>query len=379
MMSLSGWGYCYLAGAKEDDRWSYTPITIQSRYQPGYSDTPEMLMKLHPALHRHMSNKVKVCPNCGKSCGFTLNACNNCATDISSQPLTRTNNALMGFVYGLRAFPTSIRFENETNLVYDDLMQTTLIHLNSIPTTIYIPDFRYLFSDPKKGLQLIDEMFDAATRAAVDMLSNEGFRKKLFSPFANKIMEKEGLERFVRQNVLCGCNYPPSQCQLHLQFILPPYVPYHAVLLAEGKHSDMERFFIFDYIRECLEIMIERGNRVPIGDIEHLTGRELISTLRKMLGTDYYKSFYDAMKQHKENDKRFANWKKEDFEYIVVDKKVVLPVNVMNGDPSGQTDTKASDLLKRDKKTISSFGKGLGLQYYTHFKQPGEVRDWVAA
>lgn len=113
-----------------------------------------------------------------------------------------------------------------------------------------------------------------------------------------------------------------------------------------------------------------------MSDIAHLTGRELIAVLRATVDTDYYRSFYDALKLHKHNDKVFSNWKSEDFEYVVVDKHVVLPIEVMNGNSAGPVECKVSELVERDKGAISSFGKGAGMRYYSHTKRPGEVSDW---
>ena len=377
-MSLTGWGYCHLANAKDDGRWPHCPVSISARKVPFFSGSVSDFLKENPELETHMSNNVKICPRCTKSCGRTLHSCNNCAFDISSEEVQRSENALMAFVYGIGSFPTSIRYQDESLLVYDDLMQTTVIHLNSIPTNFYIPDFRYLFSDPLRGLSVINSLFKVAKSAAVERLSSESFRRKFFSPRAVEMMDSIGLERFVEKYALCGFNYPPSQCQLHLQFILPPYVPYHAVLLADGKHSEIERFFVFEFIQGCLEQMVHLGISIKIEDISDLSGRELIALLKSVVNTDYYHCYYKTLSRHRANDKIFSNWTVGDFESVVVDNRLVFPVSVIeNRDVLGPPiEEKVPDLVKRDRAVISSYGKGIGLQYYTFSKQPGDVPFW---
>ena len=376
-MSLGGWGYCYLAGAIEDDRWTHSPLTIEARRTAKVAGpVSSFLEKGDEKLFRQMSNFVRVCARCSKSCGKTLSSCNNCANDISNTPITRTNNALMAFVYGLEPFPTSIRYEDEFFLVYDDLMQTTLIHLNSIPTDTYIPDFRFLFSDPSRGIEIIDSLFEKATKAATEMLKVEGFCRKFFSSNALEILHAMGPDKFIRRFVFSGFNYPPSQCQLHLQFILPPYVPYHAVLLAEGKHSDKDRFFTYDFLRSCLLIMMDRNIRFSMRDIDSLIGKELVEYLQHRLGVDYYKSYHESLARHRDNDKFLSNWTHKDFKYVVVDKRIVFPVQVLEGDQFVPLDMKPAEIQARDKDAITSYGKGAGLQYYSFAKETGQVEDW---
>lgn len=377
MIASSGWGHFYLAGAKDDDRWKHCPVVEQASMQPRFGASVSEFIGSDLVLTRHMSNYVRVCARCRKSCGKTLNACNNCAYDISSEPISRTNNALMGFVYGLREFPTSVRFQCKSFLVYDDLMQTTLIHLNSIPADVYVPDFRYLLSDPRRGLDLINQLFEKATKAAVRMLNNPEFCGKFFSSVGLRDMQQLGLDGFVKRYVFSGFNFPPSQCQLHLQFIIPPYVPYHAVLLAEGKHSDFERFFPFDFVRECLVGLLEIGERIRFEKIEHLSGRELIALIHEKLPLNYHRAYHESLSRHRNNNSLLSNWDRRDFRFIVMDKAQVLPISDDEGSAIPIYDSKPADIQTCDKTVITSYGKGIGMQYYSFAKSPGDVVDWT--
>jgi hypothetical protein len=48
----------------------------------------------------------------------------------------------------------------------------------------------------------------------------------------------------LRTHVIAGLNFPPSQYQLHLQYLLPPLLPFHVGLFKQVgmmvKHSSLE-------------------------------------------------------------------------------------------------------------------------------------------
>ncbi len=48
-------------------------------------------------------------------------------------------------------YTISMRYEDESVLVFDDLLSLTPAHLNVIPTNQYIPDWRYLCNNPRLG------------------------------------------------------------------------------------------------------------------------------------------------------------------------------------------------------------------------------------
>lgn len=54
----------------------------------------------------------------------------------------------------------SLRHEDEEILVFDDLLALTTCHLNGVPTSAYLPDWRYLLKAPERGLALIDSVFN---------------------------------------------------------------------------------------------------------------------------------------------------------------------------------------------------------------------------
>ncbi len=68
------------------------------------------------------------------------------------------------------------------------------------------------------------------------------------SLFAGQLPSKDAL----RQHVCAGFNYPPSQYQLHLQFMVPPFLPFQWLACLKGVHFTPGRFFPFEYVRAVL-------------------------------------------------------------------------------------------------------------------------------
>ena len=87
-------------------------------------------------------NRARVCPSCGKACAVNLTACNGCGSEaLRDAPIKRTENVVAGFVYGVEETNTgtrlalSLRLEEPTLLVYDDLPSRSACHLNAVPRT----------------------------------------------------------------------------------------------------------------------------------------------------------------------------------------------------------------------------------------------------
>ena len=370
-----GWGYVRLVGAIKDDRWKHCPVSVEGSSEAKFRGSVENFTSKFSSIEHHMKNLVKVCPSCKKSCAKSSDACNNCKTNLSDQPLQVNPNVLMAFVYGIERFVTSIRYQDDSFLVYDDLMQTTLIHLNAVPTEVYVPDFRYLLGDPERGLALIYNLFKVSVHSASKMLADRDFANKFFSPNAVIDMQNASLADFIEYHVHSGFNFPPSQNQLHLQFILPPFTPYHAVLSADGGHTQINRFFPFDVVIAYLKVLVESKQVVRMQEIRDLSGSELIEFLEQRTSVEYYKMFYEEKERSRRSECFLANWNSSDFQYLAVGKTMLYDMI------SHKVDAVDSAQLRRmhesDNETITSFGKGpRGLQYYAFAKDPGCVRDW---
>ena len=58
----------------------------------------------------------------------------------------------------------------------------------------------------------------------------------------------------LRSHVVCGCNFPPSQFQLHLQFFLMPWLPSHYKAFTAGAALTHRRWFPVKYIKGLLSL-----------------------------------------------------------------------------------------------------------------------------
>lgn len=163
-------------------------------------------------------------------------------------------------MYGLSRGPfpltVSLRSQTEDTLVFDDLLSLTVCHLNVIPTDCYLADWRYLLKRPREGKRLITRMFDAC----FDVLYTQFWSAT--PPLFRKTAETEKLTKEeLKGLVACGFNYPPSQYQLHLQFMLPPFLPFQYYMYLRGKHFTYGRFFPLEYGLKALDKLIEIGEK----------------------------------------------------------------------------------------------------------------------
>jgi len=170
--------YSYLAGAMV----GATPYVgrPQMQSEPRFSDDIVAFREKHaadPVTQARLNNSVKVCANCGKPCAVTLENCNACGASLKEVPLSYNDNVFMGFIYGIEQgkFPykISLRAQTPDFLCFDDPLQVSPCHLNAIPTSVYCPDLRYLFTDPPRGLALLENMFDLAATTALEQCPSQ--------------------------------------------------------------------------------------------------------------------------------------------------------------------------------------------------------------
>lgn len=207
------------------------------------------------ALALQLRNVVRKCAHCGKANGFTMAECNNCNTPFpADHPRTHTENVFMGFVYGIArtdAFPLSISIRKQTPelLVFDDPLALTPCHLNVIPTRSWVPDWRILLRNPTEGLQLVNTLEEAAwSCVASQFLSDATWCKKMLKTGRPAYPES------LRHHIVCGCNFPPSQFQLHIQYFLLPWIPGQYKMMMDGHHLPAGRWFPLEYIKRVLAL-----------------------------------------------------------------------------------------------------------------------------
>ena len=310
-------------------------------------------------LRKSLQNRVKACRSCGKNNGYNLTRCNACSASLTEIPVTYTINVFSSFMYGIERcekfpFTISVRYESSKCLVFDDMCQVAPCHLCAIPTDVYVPDVRYLFEDPERGLGMLRRLHNAAIGVVVDgFLANKAWRSKMFRDSAD--MSDDDFKK----HVISGFNFPPSQYQLHLQMMLPPFMPFHYLMYLKGNHYTKLRFFPFEFIQQSLEALLQRGRHIPAA--REMSASSLIEAVYSISGVDYDAVYSKCYTRYGDSHRKLANWKAEDFSTSI------------KADECEDEECKTA--IQRDAGILKNYGKG-GLRYYAYAKLPGEVKYW---
>ncbi len=287
-------------------------------------------------------------------------------------PESFTSNVFTGFIFGVEKigrFPLqiSLRFQDEQTMVFDDLLSLTTCHLNCIPTDVYVPDLRSLFADPSRGRALLSRMYEAAWSVVVkQFLTNEGWRQKVLRLagddfVANASARAEGansIMKSLRRHIVAGCNFPPSQYQLHLQFMLPPFTPFHWSLYKSGGHFTKGRFFPFEYLVAALTAMgVSCIPEAADMSIEGLTAR-----VERDFGVSYEEMWRTSFDRYGYSHRMLEKWSSEDFRAAIVDASVIVerPDNLDDGEARGacsSVNDSVKDMLAADKLALQNYGR----------------------
>ncbi len=355
-------GIVYLADAKPlpEDCLVNRPVGI-GRPDAPFAGTPEEFLASvdgDALVTQQMRNSVKKCPGCGKPNAFTLAECNQCGADLSAVAIGHSNNIFSGFVYGIQKgpfpFTISLRSEDADLLVFDDLLALSPCHLNVIPASRYLPDWRHLLRDPAAGLRLVDSMYERCTDVfAQQFWACEPWRRR-FLVEGGAALAGKAPAALAQELVMAGFNYPPSQYQLHLQYIVLPMTPFHYNLYLRGTHYTKGRFFPLEYVRACLETgrALAVDANTPIADV--------IAFYRDA-GVDYDKWHAEAYQRAGERQLRWAQFRPADFRGVVE----AGQFRAFGADAApaagGDADAAAAAEVKRvtdaDKLALQSYGR----------------------
>jgi len=264
------------------------------------------------SLHKRSKNKIRKCPGCGKVVAYTLPNCNQCGADLTKIEISYSNNVFVGFIYGIQKgpfpFTISLRAETPDFMVFDDLLALAPCHLNVIPTSQYLPDWRYLLKNPKEGKRIVQEMFNQC----LAVLKSQFLASK---EWRTKIIRGALTDEEIEKHVIAGLNFPPSQFQLHLQFMLPPFTPLVYNQYVNGLHFTQGRFFPKEYILCILDLN-------ETFTVEEDTPIESVIEHFKKKGVDYDVIHKECYARYGKSHELLANWQQEDFEGIVINNKV---------------------------------------------------------
>jgi hypothetical protein len=363
----------------------------QGRPQPSLNDEAEAIIadleadpsRPDEAKHakRLLRNKVKKCPGCSKPNAFTLATCNNCGGSLEQVDLSHSTNIFMCFGLGVARGPfpleISVRKETERCLVIDDLLALSPLHLNALPTDAHIPDWRFLLRRPREGLGVIRSMLEGLMESAREQfLSQPEWR-------AAAIKDNQTLEV---DDFIIGFNFPPSQYQLHIQFMAPMLLPHHRYQYLRGTHYTKGRFFPYPYVDDLLRAVSESDTPVPSDVLQEDTPIEHIVKWAK----DTYDIDYDLIHSHyyahaDTKYRKFANWKPEDFAYEAkennqLELKILAPRDGSEAQDDAGDRIKA--LIEADKMELQNYGRPYTSEgkpkgsYYSFPKRIEEVALW---
>mmetsp|Transcript_3042 Transcript_3042/g.6960 ORF Transcript_3042/g.6960 Transcript_3042/m.6960 type:complete len:424 (-) Transcript_3042:133-1404(-) len=375
-VGADGW---YLAGFK--GRFPEVPCGWE-KHTPALSCSVEHIATTNTSLARYLYNDVKVCLQCLRPCAYTQKSCQGCGAQLEAVPVTQTENVLMGFVFGIERttkFPLTISLRRQTPdvIVYDDLLSMSSCHLNALPTSHYVRDWRWLLRDPAQARQLVANLMTEAWEATMAFLQDADWRRFNY---------REGVsEDTVRDNIICGFNSPPSQNQLHLQWIVLPLLPFHHQKLLDRTHAQKGRWFPLEYVLPLLQHLDEAGE---IFDVKPETSTEEIITHFNRKGILYEEIWEKCYAKYCASADLLANWNPKDFSYVVK-KSDVHSIASVHGDLvelGKRVETSSAAVQAEDKMKLQNYGRTYtengqpGGTYYKHHKEPklgpGGIEVW---
>ena len=302
-----------------------------------------------------MWNEVRKCGGCGKPNAMTLTECNSCAAALPEET-TQTANLFSAIVYGYEAVGLSLRSQTKDVLVIDDLLALSGCHLNAIWAEHFVPDVRFLFAKPAAGLAIVRRMKAALDDVCLKQFAaNPDFVKSQFkTPPASP---QDFLDA-----VACGFNTPPSQYQLHMQYILFPVVPFHAANLVKGLHFTKGRFCPISYVEAALAKLAAADKAVPGVDLK-TSMDDIFSAVKDTTGLDYEQEWEKAVARLPDVQARYGAYYKDNFDGAHSDKD--------GADPN----------TAHDKLLLTSYGRPYGEagnavanNHYAHAKAPGDLK-----
>jgi len=334
-----------------------SPVELECQ-TPLYSGLNDFLEK-HPddaQRLRHTQNIVKKCEaaGCLKANARTMIKCNACGSTLPETEGTSTN-IFTSFIYGIGPFKISIRHASPDVMVLDDMMQVTPCHFDAIPTDHYIQDWRWLLNRPEDALLLIEKLKSRSETAMSSFWNNQAYMQKFINTDAHGLSLQD-----VTEHVAAGFNFPPSQYQLHLQYMLPPFTPFQYQMLIEGKGFVKGRFFPFKYVRSVLECSVKNGGANAI-KVDSQTGIDTIMQHFDKLGVSYDEIYTEFYGNIVDSHKKLANWQPEDFALRSKGEEMFQANSdteqgiYKNPIPAEQGTLQ--DALRSDKKVIENYGR----------------------
>lgn len=307
---------------------------------------------------RILYNPVKVCASCGKPNGYTLLHCNQCRTSLAAVPLSETPNLFSGFVLGIEwsgRFPLtiSLRHEDATVMAFDDPLSLSPLHFCAVPSDVVMPDWRYFTLAPADGLRVHRRLLAACHAAAErDFFGDPAWTQSLLQPCA----------RDWQASMLSGYNFPPSQNQLHIQYMSPVLMPHQRMMFLRGVHFTHRRFFPSEYVAACLEALAATGQRCTRAELR-LPVEDFVTLLEERSDVAYDALHTAFLAKAEAAHEEGANWRPEHFEgrYTCAEGGVSFVPLPPSGSPHDAAETAEGVVSEpvvfaQEKKALENYG-----------------------
>lgn len=261
-----------------------------------------------------------------------------------------------------------MRNQDDNYVVFDDLLALSPCHLNGIPTSTYIPDFRYLLASEAGKAIALDLRARCVKVFQEQFWGNDAWRKKNIRGSADMSFDD------MAHHLITGFNYPPSQYQLHLQFFAPPLMPFHYQAYLNDVHFTKGRFIPFEYFSAITNLSVTFETKED-------TQLEEIFAFYKKHGVDYDEVWQKCFDRYGESHRLLANWDPADFDSVVVGKDV-FQINHSTGALAPDSTTLANDLVNKDKLALQNYGRPYASgkptgTYYKFSKVPSAITAFL--
>ncbi|KPA74578.1 hypothetical protein ABB37_09212 [Leptomonas pyrrhocoris] len=354
---------------------------VKGTIQAYTSTLPEEQRQLGRAA---LFNPVKVCPSCGKPNGHTLQRCNKCRRSLLSVRLSETPNLFTGFLLGVESggrFPLriSLRSEDDETMVFDDPLSLAPLHFCAVPTKLILPDWRFLTLQPERGLEIHQRLLTACHDAARrDFFDDAAWCASLLRVPAAANWE---------WHMIAGYNYPPSQNQLHIQYMSPALMPHQHMMFLRGVHFTHMRFFPVDYVVACLQRLVTDRQCCTHAELQ-LPIEDFVALLERRCGVAYTPLHAALLENVAVSYALWNNWKPEKFEgeYVCADaaggtdgRAVFHPFHLtasaVEAAPEAQTE---QAVFEQEKKSLENYGVSINpvdrpLGFYAFSKALSEL------
>jgi len=148
----------------------------------------------------------------------------------------------------------------------------------------------------------------------------------------------------LRAHVIAGLNCPPSQFQLHLQYLVPPLLPFHIGLFKKGQHFTPGRFFPLGFLKAALGALA--AGHGGVGGAAAMATSDLIARVKALTGIDYDEMMVSELESYEKSHALCANFSVEDFEYA-------LPLHVDDGVAEAEDAGSSGGVVRKRGTTLA--------------------------